>query len=323
MTLEAVNPPVQRRFDSIDMARGLALIGMFVFHFAWDLSFMGLIEHDIGEDWRWRWLARIVAGSFLLLAGFSLVLATRKGIDWRSVWRRLGMVAGAALLVTIGTRYMVPDAYVTFGILHHIALASLLGLALVRLPALALALLAAVAFIIPKLFESKIIALSVLDAKPLTFLGLGSVPPDAVDFVPVFPWFGCVLGGMALGKLLVAKNAVPATQATNPVSRVLAFGGRHSLAVYLIHQPVFIGLLMAAAPFMTKAYTPDLSVFTRNCQSACLSTGLSAEKCTESCACTMDRIKTEDLWDKTSKGTLTPREETRIRDLARMCLKLD
>ncbi|WP_164177085.1 heparan-alpha-glucosaminide N-acetyltransferase domain-containing protein, partial [Streptococcus pneumoniae] len=66
----------------------------------------------------WRWFARCIAGSFLVLVGFSLILATRNGINRKAYVRRLVMVAGAAALVTLGTWFALPHAYIFFGILH-------------------------------------------------------------------------------------------------------------------------------------------------------------------------------------------------------------
>jgi uncharacterized membrane protein len=313
--------PAPRRLDFIDAARGMALIGMFVFHLGWDVTFLGLVDYDIPGDPRWIWLARIVAGSFLTLTGISLVLATRNGIDWRAFGRRLAMVGGAAVLVTLGTSLMVPDAYVTFGILHHIAVASLLALAFLRWPTALIGLASAAMFIVPAFVRSGAIRAPLFESPYLQWLGLAREPAAAVDFVPVLPWFGCVLAGLVLGRVLVATGWLRHWRATNPLSRLLTFGGRHSLIVYLVHQPVFIGLLMALSLVIGRAEAPDQSVFIRDCERACLATGTSIEVCRGACACTIDRLKAENIWDRTADGRLTPADQTRITELAGQCLR--
>jgi uncharacterized membrane protein len=70
--------------------------------------------------------------------------------------------------------------------------------------------------------------------------------PYTEDYVPLAPWFGIVLIGIFVGKVIFNQEDEPALLARpagNPLSRVLAFGGRHSLNIYLLHQPVFFGVL--------------------------------------------------------------------------------
>lgn len=228
-----LSPP---RIDAIDLARSIALIGMAVFHFTFDLQFFGLVPPGTSTTGFFWYFARAVAGSFLFLAGLSLWLAHGGGIRWRSFWRRWFMVAGAALLVSLGTRVAMGEAWVFFGILHAIALFSLLGLACLRLPGLLLLVLAAAilagAQVLPDLLQ--------WNAAPLRFLGLGTIAPFTVDFEPVFPWFGVFLAGIGAAKL-----AMPAlTQLAGwRIAHWLTWPGRHSLMIYLLHQPVLIGLL--------------------------------------------------------------------------------
>lgn len=311
------------RFDIIDIARGLALIGMFVFHIGWDVSFLGLADIDVSEDWRWRWLARLVAGAFLLLTGFSLVLATRNGLNRRAYLRRLGQIVAAAVLVTLGTWFAVPDAFVKFGILHHIAFASLVGLPLLRWPPVALLAAGALAFAVPRMVAEGWIKAALFDYPLMAWLGLGSVPPDAVDHVPVFPWIAMVFFGMGLAKIMLARDAIPAGPAGNPLTRLLALGGRHSLLIYLAHQPVFIGLLMGMSFFLSPVQLSDADRFTRSCELACVSTGMAKEDCKISCTCSMNRIKSENLWDKTMTGRLDAAEQAQIKKIAAICLKTE
>ena len=95
--------PRPPRIALVDVARGVALVAMFIYHFAWDLSFFRLITTDIVAHQGWKWFAHGIAGSFLALVGVSIVLASRAGLDRAGFFSRLAFVAGGAALVTAGT----------------------------------------------------------------------------------------------------------------------------------------------------------------------------------------------------------------------------
>ena len=116
-----------RRIEAIDIARALALVAMAIFHFTWDLENFGYLTPGLTEHGGWRLFARCIASSFLFLVGVSLVLANRNGIRWPAFWKRFAMIVVAAAAITLVTLYVTPDAFIFFGILHEIALASLLG----------------------------------------------------------------------------------------------------------------------------------------------------------------------------------------------------
>ena len=68
---------------------------------------------------------------------------------------------------------------------------------------------------------------------------------ELLGWVPLFPWLGVVLAGIALGHALAARDFRPvAFLARTPTA--LRWMGRHSLAIYMVHQPLLIGALMVA-----------------------------------------------------------------------------
>lgn len=225
-----------QRIWPLDTARTLALLGMVAFHFTYDLEMFGILPQGTASSGFFWYHARAVAGGFLALAGASLWLAHGQGIRWPSFWRRWLTLAAAAALVSLATWLAMPEVWVFFGILHAIALFSLFGLACLRLPGIAvLALGLGIIFASPHLAQ----ALQ-WNAAPLRFLGLGTTPSSTVDFEPVFPWFGPFLIGLGLARL--AEPLRPAlSRLSGPAW--LAWPGRHSLAIYLLHQPLLIGLL--------------------------------------------------------------------------------
>src|SRR5262245_16975266 len=96
------------RIEAIDLARGAALVAMALYHFTWDLEFFRYADAGMTAQGGWKLFARCIASSFLFLVGVSLVLAHGKGIRWSRFLRRLGMVAGAALAISVVTYFAVP-----------------------------------------------------------------------------------------------------------------------------------------------------------------------------------------------------------------------
>jgi uncharacterized membrane protein len=140
-------------------------------------------------------LALLTAGSFLFLAGVSLWLGHGAGIRWRGFWRRFVKVAGAAAVITAATWVAMGDVFIFFGILHAIAAASLLGLLFLRVPVVGLLALTALAFAAPSFARAE-----VFDPWWMWWTGLQTVSVRSVDYVPLAPWFGPFLLGMALGR---------------------------------------------------------------------------------------------------------------------------
>lgn len=232
---------MQHRIPLLDLIRSAAVLGMIAFHFSYDLVMFGVIPRDYAATPLFYYHARLVAGSFLLLAGLGLWLAHGQTMRWPAFWRRFGMVAAAAAAVSLATRIAMPDSYIYFGILHAIALFSVLGLVALRLPALATILLAAGFIAGSYLWKSE-----AFNAPLLRFLGLATEPAYTMDFEPVFPWFAATLFGIALGRIgtktgLWQSLSRPAT----PLISMLSWPGRHSLLIYLIHQPILMSLVWA------------------------------------------------------------------------------
>lgn len=215
---------------------------MVTFHLVFDLQMFGLLPYGTTLHPFFYWHARVVAGSFLFLAGASLWLAHGAGLRWPAFWRRWGKLVAAALLVTVGTYAVFPAYFVYFGILHSIATCSLIGLAFLRLPAFVTAASGAAIMVSSYLLPSP-----VFNAAGLRFLGLATLPAETVDFEPLFPWVGPFLLGLVAAKLASERNLWPPLALPSaPLTRAFAWPGQHSLAIYLIHQPLLLGLIWIA-----------------------------------------------------------------------------
>lgn len=232
------------RIPGLDIARTVALGAMVLFHFTFDLELFGFLPPGTTtQPGVWRALAVATAGSFLLLAGVGLWLAHGGGIRWPAFWRRFAIIAAAAAAVSAGTYMAFPDAFVFFGILHSIALCSLFGLAALRLPVWVIVALAVVVYFAPDFARSDI-----FNAPWFWWTGLQTAPLRTVDYEPVFPWFAPFLVGIALAKLAGQSGALArfATDRPSRAARLAGLPGRYSLIIYLVHQPILIGLVWIA-----------------------------------------------------------------------------
>ncbi|HVL71968.1 MAG TPA: heparan-alpha-glucosaminide N-acetyltransferase [Beijerinckiaceae bacterium] len=307
----------QGRFDGVDAARGAALVAMAVYHLGWDLSFLGLVVTDVIAHPVWRALGRATAASFLFLVGVGLVLGHGRGLRTRAFLRRLAIVAGAAALVTVATRFAFPNDWVYFGILHCIAVASVVALPFVRAPVPVTLAAAALAFAAPRALASP-----AFDGRALAWTGLAAEPTPTVDYVPLLPWLAAVLVGVAAARLALPRlglSGFAAWQARGPVSRPLVWAGRRSLAVYLIHQPVLLAILYPLALALGPNPAAQEAAFRRAYAANCAAAGAPAPSCAAAAACTIERLRQEGLWEDTLADRLDPERRARVNALSRGC----
>jgi len=311
----AAIPASDRRIAAIDIARATALLAMAIYHFSWDLEFFGYLDPGTTNAGAWKVFARCIASSFLFLVGVSLVLAHGNGIRWHGYWKRLAMVAGAAAAITLVTYLAVPQGFIFFGILHQIALASLLGLAFLRLPWMVNALLAALVIALPFHFRAP-----VFDNPALWWVGLPTEIPRSNDYVPLFPWFGAVLAGMAAAQLASATGLRGRLAAYVPGrwARLPRFLGRHSLAVYLIHQPVLIALVWVASQVVPAPEVTPEAGFMQACQPACEG-GRDAEFCAGYCVCMLEELENAGDLSRILAGEQDQSLTSRTREAADRC----
>jgi len=237
-----------QRLDRIDLLRAAAMLWMTAFHFCFDLDFFGVIHEDFYRDPFWTGQRTAIVSLFLFTAGLSQSVAVHQGQTWARFWKRWMQVAGAALLVTAGSVLMFPKSFITFGVLHGIAVMLIVvratagwGAWLWWLGALAIAL----KFAAPNAIATWP-ALDVLNETRLNWLGLINRKPITEDYVPLIPWLGAMWWGMAAGQWALRHRPQwlgTADAAATGVRRGLVTLGRWSLSYYLLHQPVLLGLV--------------------------------------------------------------------------------
>lgn len=298
-----------RRIVWLDVARGVALLAMASYHLTWDFEYFGYLQPGTAGQGLPKLYARVIATSFLLLAGFGLALGHRDRIRWDRFWTRFAKIAAAAAAITVGTLYVIPQGYIHFGILHQIALASLIGLAFLRLPVLVTFAVALAVFLLPHFYRSEI-----FDLPWLWWTGLAPKPPQSFDFVPVFPWLSAVLIGIGLGNLENRRGLLRGLPTPMRFSRPFAWAGRRSLPIYLIHQIPLFGLVYA----LSLVAPPDRGpAYLGQCRQSCAVEG-SAALCERFCACTLDGLKKGEMLDGLQTGKIGVEDE-RIKALALQC----
>jgi len=236
------------RYPELDLLRTLAVLGMIVYHAAYDLE--TIYHWDISVlTGTWKLFQRIIAGTFLLLVGISFAVSWERAQRrmaqatfwqlYRKYLQRGTLTLLCALLVTIVTSIALPTMYIRFGILH------LIGTAILLLPFFTvLHLWNALPALIMLVLGFSLIGTPVETA---WLLPLGFVPPHFVtlDYFPLLPWLGVILLGYCTGLLLYIPEKHPNTREppTQKVLSVLTWPGRHALLIYMVHQPIVLLVL--------------------------------------------------------------------------------
>lgn len=305
------------RIVLIDQLRGLALIAMAIYHFTWDLEFFGYIAAGTAGTGGWRIFARLIAGSFLFLAGFSLVLGHGERFRPRPFLARLGRIAAAAALITVGTYFAFPQTFIFFGILHAIAAASLVGLLFVRLPLLVTLLAAMAAALAPHYLRAPL-----FDHPTLWWVGLSTAVPRSNDYVPLLPWLAPFLTGIVAARLFLASR-LPARlgaigRTPSGWGKLAQTAGRHSLAIYLLHQPLLIALLYGFSLVVPAPAADPVSDYRLSCVEACEAEH-GAGFCRSFCDCTLDRLAEQNLFTDLTRGAIDTARDDRIAAISSQC----
>ncbi len=244
-----MNSNLNKRFWEVDSLRGLAIVMMVVFHFIFDLNYFGIYSFNIYSGFLW-WFARITASMFIFVVGVSLSLSytrttlskyylTEKKLFLKYLKRGL-KIFSYGLLITAATWIFIGDGFIVFGILHFIGIAIILEYVFIKRKYLNL--------FVGMLFIAAGIFLMGFRFDFYGLLWLGFIPNNfyAVDYFPLLPWLGIVSLGIFLGNTLYEKYVrqfkLP-DLSNNLIVKISSFLGKHSLLIYLIHQPIIIILL--------------------------------------------------------------------------------
>ncbi len=226
----------KQRLPLLDVIRGIAIIMMIVFHFAWNLQVFGFVSRDTLMTPGWSALGDVTLFLFLSISGFCMIWFWRDRFTWQGVKRRFIKVGLAALAVTIVTLIIYPNAFVYFGVLHHIALGSVLLAVFRKLSTFHLVAAALLFGLAPMWFAS-----SFFNPPFWWWTGLNVYKAGSQDYVPLAPYYWMMLAGAVAAKTAPRKRTTAILSKDLAPLKPLAWAGRHSLAIYLIHQPILWG----------------------------------------------------------------------------------
>jgi uncharacterized membrane protein len=235
-----------QRFIELDILRGIAICGMIFLHLLWDLDYFGILQLNstiYQTNVLFQILFFLLVGICLAIKGQKISKGSKEKIYSQMISHGL-WIFSLGMIFTIVSLLVIPERPVIFGVLHCIGLSILLGILFLKFTVLN--------FVISTI----IIGLGYLitqfpSAHPTFFhLALGfrqeHVWSYTIDYFPLLPWFGVSLFGIALGSYFYKNNtrrfSVPDLSTQKSIS-VISWFGKHSLSIYLFHQPIIAGVL--------------------------------------------------------------------------------
>lgn len=232
------------RLCVIDAVRGAALISMIIYHFCRDLSSLGLLSVNMTTSSACVIWQRSICVTFILISGFCFSLSGRP------VKNGIVLLLWGGVITAV-TTLLFPRDKIVFGILTFMGCAALLtalfGPLLKKIsPAFGLIsalILFVITYNINKGYILSFPLPTLLYANYITaFFGFPFNGFFSADYFSLLPWYFLYLSGYfayglmkSLGLLgLLEKPSVP----------VLGFFGRHSLIIYILHQPIIYPSLL-------------------------------------------------------------------------------
>ena len=238
---------LEKRFWEIDFLRGLAVIMMIMFHLLYDLAYFG--EYDLNlHSGFWLYFGCTTATIFILLVGISLTLSFSRankiqnagGKLYQKYLKRGLKIFLYGLIITLATWIFLREGFVIFGVLHLIGISIILAYPFLKLRSWNLMI--GIIFISLGMYLKNL----TFGFPWLMWIGPMSCHFYTVDYFPLFPWFGVILIGLFFGNLLYpdyTRKFNLCDRSNFSFIKLFCFLGRHSLLIYLIHQPVLITVL--------------------------------------------------------------------------------
>ncbi|MFC2037300.1 heparan-alpha-glucosaminide N-acetyltransferase [Chloroflexota bacterium] len=235
------------RFWEVDTVRGIAVVLMIIYHFIFDLAYFGAYSGNMLSR-PWQTFARSIGSTFIFVMGISLSLRHNRlepKLGQKQLFQKY-LLRGAKLLswgmvITIVTYFVVGYGFVVFGILHLLGLSTILAYPFLRSRWASLS--GGLAVIGLGVYVNGFVS----PAPWLIWLGVKQFRRYMVDYYPIIPWFGLALLGVFVGLTLyprgIRRFALPDLSHIAPI-RALTYLGRHSLLIYLIHQPILLAILL-------------------------------------------------------------------------------
>ena len=216
-----------KRFWELDALRGICLLGMVGIHLLYDLNISLPWPLQLLQDWG--------GCAFLLLSGVCVTLGhhpVRRGL----VVLGCGMVCTLVTWGLYALGFASSQMVIWFGVLHCLGVCMLLWPLFGRFSSRFLGVFGGISVLLGFYLENLLLPTPLLVPFGIRYPGFASA-----DYFPLLPNLGFFLLGAVAGRKLYRKkqSLVPNLRP----SRFLCFCGRHSLSIYLLHQPILYGIL--------------------------------------------------------------------------------
>jgi uncharacterized membrane protein len=227
----------RNRVWEIDFIRGIAIILMTIFHLIVDLKdfYAYKIEYLSGF---WYYEGKLSAILFMLVSGISCTFS-------KSNIKRGLKVFSFGMLLTLTTYFYDPETYIRFGILHFLGASMILYNFIKNLNNKMLIAISILFILVGNIFSDMLV-----DSPYLFPIGLINKNFASLDYYPLFPWFGIFAAGILIGKTVYKnrKSIFPFNFKHDFISLL----GKHSLPIYLIHQPALLAILFVIHKYILK-----------------------------------------------------------------------
>ena len=246
---------ISKRYKTLDLIRGITLISMILYHMVWDLcNIFGVEISWYGTQISFLW-QQSICWTFILLSGFCWSMGRKK-------LKRGLVVLAASLAVTAVTGIFVPEGFILFGVLSLIGTGMLVMIPLDKFyrkidPRAGLILFFGL-FIITRFIASGSIGVGdwVLFTVPeelyanlfTAYLGFPGDGFHSADYFPLIPWLFLYHTGYFL--YLIFEKYDFLEKMPEVSLKPVEWPGRHSLMIYLLHQPAVYGVLTAVFAFI-------------------------------------------------------------------------
>lgn len=216
-----------KRIGEIDLFRVVAIVLMVAFHFVFDLNEFAKININY-ESGFWYYVGRAAAILFITVSGIS------SNLSKKPIKNAIKLFVFATV-ISVATYFVFADMYVRFGILHFLAVMTLLSLVLNKTNTILLILIQFLSYII-YLFSIKR-RIGTFYLIPLGFMYYGF---SSVDYYPIFPYIIYYIFGILIYRLIYSKGKriLPFEIKSNIISTI----SKKSLEIYILHQPIILAL---------------------------------------------------------------------------------
>ena len=236
------------RYHLLDSLRGFSLVNMILYHIIWDIVYIfGCNLSWFGGRLTYIW-QQAICFSFILISGFCFAFSKKKLLNGVRV-------LACSFFISLVTIFIMPDNTILFGVLSLIGSSMIIMIPLEKILKKLNPYIGMTVFVLLFILTKNIATgyIGILDIKLLelpeflyknlftAYLGFPSKEFISYDYFPIIPWLFLYISGYFI--YLISKRRGYLKFLYKPRIKVLECLGKHSLLVYMLHQPAIYILL--------------------------------------------------------------------------------